>query len=70
MALAEVEIRGLEPSPVLSNPGRIRGFSEQATQNATYDVPSDLQQVISAWPKLGSALRAAVIAVVYSRDNK
>jgi hypothetical protein len=67
MAFCFMEIRGLEPSSNLSNPAENKVNSQQVTQNPTYSLPNDLQEIISAWPEMGCALKAAVLAVVRSR---
>jgi hypothetical protein len=67
MAFCFMEIRGLEPSSTPSNLPKNEAISGQATQNPTYRLPNDLQEIVSAWPEMGCALKAAVLAVVRSR---
>ena len=45
-----------------------KGISGDGTENGTcaVEVAADLWEVVEAWPKLGAALKAAVLAVVRS----
>ncbi len=66
-AVKFMEIRGLEPSSTPSIPAENEAILGWATQNPTYSLPNELQEIVSAWSEMGCALKAAVLAVVRSR---